>query len=114
MRTFMLIAMLVVLPMQAQAGFWTGNKLVKHMREWDKSIVEDPDTNYYHAGEYEGFVIAAHDAFESARLTCPSNDVTQGQAQAIVAAFLKANAKRWNEDAISLVREALMGAFPCR
>ncbi len=38
MKTFMLIAMLVGLPMQAQTGvFSDGNKLISDMREWEKA-----------------------------------------------------------------------------
>ena len=113
MRVFMLAALLAVLPMQAQAQFWDGNRLGADMREWEKANAEHPDTSYYSVGRYTGYVLAATHAYEAAGLICTSTSVTQGQISAIVAAYLKANPKRWNELAISLVRGALTEGFPC-
>ena len=115
MRTFILIAMLVGLPMQAQAQayFWTGNELVERMREWDKYQAGQRDIAYIRAGFYLGYVTAATDSFESVGLICMPESVTIGQATAAVGAYLKANPKRWGEAAIYLVHAALVEAFPC-
>jgi hypothetical protein len=114
MRTFMLIAMLVGLPMQAQAEIWDGNDLVERMREFRKVVVNRPEASLFDAGEYAGYVVAAHDAYRAEGIVCSSDNVTRGQIGAIVAGYLKAKAKRWNEPAIYLVREALVDRFPCR
>ena len=119
MRTLMLVAVLVGLPMQAEAGlFVTGNDLVEEMRGYDKYKAGQPGVardlaSVYREASYTSYVIAAADAFIILGRICPPNHVTVGQVAAIVAAYLKANPKRWHEDAIYLVHDALKEAFPC-
>ena len=115
MRIFLLVAVLVVLPMQAQAQehFWPGSKFVEHMREYDKSAAGQTDVIDYRVGQYIGYVAAAYDAYESAGVICTSDNLSAWHAEEVVSAFFKANPTRWNENAIDLVREALVEAFPC-
>ncbi len=116
MRTFMLIAMLVGLPMQAQAQttFWDGNRLVTDMRSWEKftaghQTLTSPE--WVRVGSYQRYVAAV--TLDSGEVICVSGNVTQGQVNAIVAAYFNAHPTDWHLPATSLVRDALMEAFPC-
>ncbi len=115
MRIFMLVAMLVGLPMQAQAQttFWDGNRLVNDMRSWEKFTARQPLTSveWVRVASYQRYVAAT--TFDSGEVICLSGNVTQGQVNAIVAAYLNAHPTDWHLPATSLVRDALMEAFPC-
>ena len=111
MKNFMLITMLILLPIQAQAQvfFYGGNHLVELMREY-----ENPNTSSFGAGRYSGFVSGVYDTLSALNIICPTTSVTVGQAIAIVTKYLKSNPEKWNESAIDLVSVALMNAFPCK
>ncbi len=111
MRTFLLVAMLVALPMQVQAAFWPGDQLVGDMREYENPDAEG--SSWYSAGAYMSYVMGAYDAYESAELICPPGNATAGQVNAVVAAYLKANPGDWHLAATTLVHAALKEAFPC-
>ena len=119
MKSFLLVAVLAVLPMQAQAQnqmfdvFYSGSKLVTQMREYEKLLANQPGYDRFDAGVYRGYVAGAHDGYSITRAICTPISVTAEQVEAIVAAYLKANPKRWNEAAIGLVGDALVDAFPC-
>ena len=116
MKTLLLAAMLVVLPMQAEAVFKTGNDLVVDMREYEKVVAgqsEISEVSRVSTGIFIGYVIAAADGYEEAGVICTSNSVTIGQASEIVAAYLKAHPTDWHKFAISIVGHALKEAFPC-
>ncbi len=115
MRTFLLVAMLVgsLLPMQTQAAFWDGNKLVTFMREYEKALTVQQRGNRYKAGLYQAYVVSAHDTYDTLRLICTPDNVEIGQVNAVVAAYLKANPTDWHFSAITIVRNALVEAFPC-
>lgn len=44
---------------------------------------------------------------------CPPSQVSNGQLQAVVVKYLKANPALWGERAGHLAKQALMDAFPC-
>ncbi len=111
MRTFLLVAMLVALPMQLQAAIWPGEQLVGDMREYENPGADG--NNWYSAGGYMSYVIGAYDAYESAEVICPPGNVTAGQVNAVVAAYLRANPVDWHLTATTLVHAALTEAFPC-
>ncbi len=117
MRIFILVAVLMgsLLPMQAQAQttFWDGNRLVTDMRSWEKFTTRQTLTSveWVRVGSYQRYVAAA--TFDSGEVICLSGDVTRGQINAIVAAYLNAHQADWHLPATSLVRDALMEAFPC-
>ncbi len=118
MKTFLLIAVLVGLPMQAQAQatIWDGNRLVTDMREWEKFTAGQTLTSsgWVRVGSYQRYVAAAaDDAYSTAGVVCLPGNVTQGQVHAVVAAYLNAHPTDWHLPATSLVRDALMEAFPC-
>jgi hypothetical protein len=117
MRTFLLVAMLVVLPVQAQAqaqaGYMTGNQLVGHMHESEGLAVGRQGALPYSAGTYNGYVTAAADAYAEAGVICLPANASLGQTWAVVSAYLKAHPADWHQSAISLVGRALEEAFPC-
>jgi hypothetical protein len=106
-------AVLVLFVSHANAQFLTGNDLVEYMRADDKSNRGHPNPDYFKVGIYTGFVIAVVDAYHSAGMLCGLDQVTGGQAKAIVSRYLKANPTKWNSPAVDLAREALRSAFPC-
>ena len=106
-------AALVFFAGQANAQIFSGNELVDEMRKVDKYDRGHPSPNYYKAGFYQGFVAAAYDAYDSAGMLCGTDQVTLGQAMAIVSRYFKANPDKWNLPAIDLARGALLTAFPC-
>lgn len=116
MKKFILIAMLVLLPTQAQAkvAFIDGNNLVKQMRENDNSVVRSPNTDYSEVRAFQGFTAGVFDTLSALDMICPSTSITGGQVSAIVTKYLKDNPEKWNEAAINLVHSALMNAFPCK
>jgi hypothetical protein len=107
--------MLVVLPMQAhaQAVFTDGNKLVTYMYEDEKLQTGQRGAIEFEGGIYSGIVNAIHDTSQLAEVICPPEDTTARQVNAVVAAYLRAKARRWTEPAVLLVRDALIDAFHC-
>jgi hypothetical protein len=109
-KTFLLVALLFVLPVKVQAGSTfsvPGNKLVDRMHEDEKMVANDPNAIPYASGYYLGFVAAAADAFDLAGGICIEKGVTTGQIASIVTKYLKANPEKWNSPAINLVESAL-------
>jgi len=109
MKIFLLVAMLVVLPMQTEAQFLDGKKLVTVGRAYEKSAAGQTLTNekWFQAGLYRGFVIAAHDAYESAGEICKPDSVLPRQAGAVVVAYLNSHPTHLHFPAVSLVQAAL-------
>ena len=93
--------------------FIDGNELVAAMREYDKAVTSDSDTEYYEVGIYTGFVYGVYDVYGSSNSICPSENVTRGQVGSVVSKFLKEFPERWDEPAFQLVVDALKKAFPC-
>ncbi len=113
MKKFTLIAMLVLLPMQTQAFFVTGNELVNEMHEDEKAYAKTGGSQFQ-SGRYIGFVAASYDVASELGKICPSSAVTLGQAMAIVTKYLKSNPEKWSDPAADLVYLALTAAFPCK
>ena len=111
MRTFLLVAMLVALPMQVQAAFWPGDQLVGDMREYENPYAQG--SSWHSAESYMTYVMGAYDAYESTEVICPPSNATAGQVNAVVAAYLKANPADWHLAATTLVHDALVEAFAC-
>ena len=116
MKKFIAIAMLILLPIQAQAAvtYYSGNRLVELMREYDKFEVKDPNTSYDDVGAYQGYINGVSDTLAALNLVCVSMSVTGGQEAAIVSKYLKLNPEQWGNSAASLVFTALVNAFPCK
>ena len=93
---------------EAHAVFYSGNKLVTIMREYEKF---HPNT-FFEVGEYMGYILGVYDTTKFLYST-PDN-VTAGQIMAIVSKYLKNNPEKWGEPAYSLVINALQEAFPLK
>lgn len=109
-QTILIIFILTPLVHAGGAYFYDGNKLVQHMKEWEKGEEHDKDGSFFQSGTYLGYVIGVFDA--STYLFGPTVNVTAGQICAIVAKYLKANPEKWNEPASDLIIKALKEAFP--
>ena len=90
----------------ASAGFTTGNQLKSYMDDDEKGAS-------FNGGEYSGYIIGVHDAFDGA-LFCTPQDATKGQVKAVVSKYLRANPEAWNKPAEELIIAALRIAFPCK
>ena len=111
-----LIAMAVAiamtcLPVSAQElrAFYTGNDLRSRCS----------DTSPYQAGLCMGFVTGIADAmgiaaFLGGRRACIPLAATEGQALDVVKRFLEQHPAEPQEEAVSLVAQALSEAFPCK
>lgn len=99
--------------MNAQAGFFDGNDLVKDMREWEKYERKDPSVSNLIAGNFMGYVAGVADVYDEISV-CPPENSTVRQLSAIVAQFLNANPTRLAEPADVLVADALKVSFPCK
>ena len=115
MRTYLLVAVLVALPMQAQAEFWSGSQLVSFMRAYQKmdEVQVLSKSDMYRAGEFVGYMTAAADAYALEGVICPASNIKTQKVSVVVADYLKANPADLRLDAIQLVRSALKDAFPC-
>ena len=115
MRIFLLVAVLVGLPVQAeaQATFLSGNDLVTYMREWDKYHAGQSSYNRATVGTVQGYIAASSDAYSAVGVICSPENVTVDQAAAVVASYLKSHPTEWHFAAVGLVRDALKEAFPC-
>jgi len=103
---------LLAVATSASADFFDGNKLVLHMREYEKAERGDRGTQWERSGQYMGYVVGVHDAAEGVLVCSPAN-ATVGQVAAIVAKYLNAHPEEWSRPAHFLVTVALMSAFPC-
>ena len=97
-----LIAALLMVPMVAQAGFVTGNDLLRRM--------DAPET--YEKMYALGFVLGVHDSFDGESI-CSGANVTAGQLRDVVKKYLEDNPANRNISAYILVLVALATAFPC-
>ena len=104
---------LVCAAMNAQAGFFDGNSLVKDMQEWEKYERKDPLANNLVSGVFMGYVAGVADAYDEI-IVCPPDSSNVRQLSGVVAAFLNANPARWAEPADVLVKDALTQSFPCK
>lgn len=95
---------------QLYAGFFSGNKLVERMREFEKTDTNVKDANMADATDYMGYVTGVYDATEYS-YNSPEG-ITRGQICWIVAKYLKEHPERWSESAATLVIDALKEAFP--
>jgi hypothetical protein len=82
-------AVLVLFVSHANAQFFTGKKVAQLMREDDKAELGDLRPDYLKVGFYQGFVAGAFDAYASAGLRCGIDQVTLGQAGAVVSRYFK-------------------------
>ena len=94
------------------AFFDTGNDLVLNMREYEKANANVPNSDYFKAAYYMGFVTGVCDA-TSHFYDAPAN-LTKNQLFAIVAKYLKENPEKWSQPGSLLVIEALRKSFPKR
>jgi hypothetical protein len=99
--------------MNAQAGFFDGNDLVKDMHEWEKYERKDPLVSSLVAGNFMGYVAGVADVYDEISI-CPPENSTVRQLSTVVAQFLNANPTRWAEPADVLVADALKKSFPCK
>jgi hypothetical protein len=99
--------------MNALAGFFDGNDLVKDMREWERFERKELPVSNLVAGNFMGYVAGVADVHDEISV-CPPENSTVRQLSASVAQFLNAHPARWAEPADVLVADALKKAFPCR
>jgi len=99
----------VVAPASAQ--FYDGNKLVEHLREFERGERSDPNSNYYAGGIYVGYVLGVFDTINSS--LCRSGNVSV-RLPLVVAKYLNEHPEQWSQPASVLVTRALRGAFPCK
>ena len=97
-----LIAALLMVPMVAQAGFVTGNDLLRRMK------AEEAYERMYALG----FVLGVHDSFDGESI-CSGQQVTAGQTRDVVKKYLEENPAQRDLSAYILVLVALAKAFPC-
>ena len=97
-----ILAGFLMVPVMAQAGFWTGNNLLTRMNgdQMDRTIAL-------------GYVMGISDALEGI-LHCSSSGVTSGQTRDIVKQYLEANPSIRDKSAETLASKALQDAFPCK
>lgn len=100
--------LLVLLPLQANADFFDGNKLVEWMRDYEVFQEKREGANYTNVGAYMGYVAATSDAMNS--MLDDMDKMSVDQVCAVVAKFLKARPEDWDKSATSLVRAALFEA----
>jgi hypothetical protein len=98
----LLIALLMI-PAMAHAEFETGNKLYQNMTS--SSNMEKMYAIGYIAGVF--------DAYHSVYHCPPTSNVTLGQVNDIVKAYLDANPAQRHRTADQLVKEALQKTWPC-
>ena len=89
--------------------FWTGNDLVKYMREYEKVVNSDPDENLYEASMFHGYILGVWDVTNSS-YNKPKGTNSK-QVCAIVAKFLKEHPEKWHLSASDLIIMAFVKAF---
>ncbi len=101
---------------QSENTLGTGQWLHDCWIEYQKSIVNDPGTNWRHEGQYDGFVLGVWQLLIAADrgslgVEIPAS-ATWGQVNAVVGKYLDAHPEEWNDPAIRLVLEAFVAAWP--
>jgi hypothetical protein len=108
-----LCALTVILPcLTAHAGFDSGNRLYE----------DCASANYFNRGYCAGYIVGIVDTVESMQAggvlpksaLCIPEGVTKGQLTDVVGKFLAENPVLRNQDAGSLVPQAINAAFPCK
>lgn len=103
--------MFILLSQSSQAQFYTGNDLREPLIEYRKAERSDRNTDYNKAWAFRGYVYGVYDAtFE---LYCTPNNFTGHQLMAIVSNHIEENPQKWSLPARTLVRTAIISAFPC-
>ena len=96
------LAVFLMVPALAHAGFWSGNSLLTRMNgdQLDRMMAL-------------GYVMGISDALEGI-VHCSGSNVTNGQSRDIVKLYLERNPSIRDQSAELLTSKALQDAFPCK
>jgi len=97
----------------ASHAYFDGKQLADNMHEYELMNQSAHSTNTARAMLYIGYVGGVFDTLSLAQKLCRPEDMTNGEAEAIVSKFLKENPGELKRSAGGLVAEALMRAYPC-
>jgi len=92
---------------QSYTVFFTGNRLVEQMREYDKYEQGSSKFIVYGHAMFCGYITGVCDAMHA---KLPDGTII-GQVVAIVAKYLKEHPELWAKAADDLVRQAIIEAF---
>jgi len=97
-----ILAIFLMTPVLAHAGFWTGNALLTKMNGdlTDRMMAL-------------GYVMGVSDSLEGI-IHCSGQNVTNGQTRDVVKAYLEKNPQIRDMAAETLASKALQDAFPCK
>lgn len=113
-RKAILAACLWHLVCTAQAGFYSGNDLVKWLDSYDR--VQQDRASAQDAGNAStlmGYVTGITEALHRMDATCPPGNMRIRQVVALTKAELQSAPEQWHEDGDLFVGRALMKAYPC-
>ena len=100
-----IVLLLMIASESSYAGFISGNKLAENMQEYNKFY------SYGASASFSAYGTGVADTIDN--LWCSSSSVTVGQIVKVVSKYLENNPEKLHLSASSLIRAALMQAFPC-
>ncbi|SRR6266446_6244758 len=109
MRTTIALLAAFLLAASVRGDFYDGNKLKDGLEHFKKRANEIEALDGMKA---VGYVLGVHDVYRGS-LACGPSTATAGQLVDIVLKYLETYPEERHYNAASLVRNALMMAFPC-
>jgi len=108
MKTLLIAALMVLMPMQADAEFHTGESLLDNITECDK---KDQTMCAY----VYGYVVGVNDAYEDtdSMPKCAPDNLKKGKLKEVVKKWLNDHPERLHEPAAPSVLTAINEAWPC-
>lgn len=99
--------------MNAQAGFFDGNSLVKDMQEWEKYERKDPLANNLVTGVFMGYVAGVADAYDDI-IVCPPTTQTSGNCPRSSLGSSTRTRRDWPSRPMCWSRTRCCNPFPAR
>ena len=107
MRVLSLVVLLAIMPIQANAGFTNGNDLIHDLKQCGAKD-EQPA---YACGVARGYIEAVHDSTENE--TCTPMSLTMDELIPVVRKIMEDNPADLHYMASSIVKAAILEAWPC-
>jgi hypothetical protein len=114
MKKILLIVAIALLPNLTFASFYTAGDIQKGIVSHERVEQGRPiDGDAQESAVAMGYIASIADDASEKRLLCLPSRATIGQLVAISKNYLKANPSTWTMSAATVIRFALVDAFPC-
>lgn len=91
-----------------------GERFIVYLTEYEKSLVNDPDTVHSGVGMYMGLVYGVAEMAIVVNAICPANGMSGEQYLEIVRKNVRLKPQTWHQSATAQILTALSESLPCK